>query len=176
MIDFSAYFRKGLLKKQQPNFNQIAAQITRATKDLSTYKLVVGNDPEWASTIAYQAMLRAGRALPFSFGYLPADGQQHKTVVEITGLILGREYETVVLLFEKFRRKRNLFFYDSVDTTNEGEAKKSAETARKLIEAIQKQIKIEEPRPKWRGFFHAQGKDTRNSPANPAPSRGDCAG
>jgi hypothetical protein len=88
---------------------------------------------------------QGGRALLFSFGYLPADGQQHKTVVEITGLILGKEYETVVLLFEKFRRKRNLFFYDSVDTANVTEAKKSAETAQKLIEAIQIQIKIQNP-------------------------------
>jgi uncharacterized protein (UPF0332 family) len=145
MIDVSAYFQKGLLKKQQPNFKQVAAQISRAIKDLATYKLVVGNDPEWAASIAYQAMLRAGRALLFSFGYLPANGQQHKTVVEITGLILGKEYETIVLLFEKFRRKRNLFFYDSIDTANATEAKKSAETAQKLIEAIQKQIKMLNP-------------------------------
>jgi uncharacterized protein (UPF0332 family) len=145
MIDVGEYLRKGLIKKQHPNFKQIAAQIKRAIKDLTTYKLVVGNDPEWAASIAYQAMLRAGRALLFSFGYLPADGQQHKTVVEITGLILGKEYETVVLLFERFRRKRNQFFYDSVDTSNETEAKKSAETAQKLIEAIQKQIKMLNP-------------------------------
>jgi uncharacterized protein (UPF0332 family) len=145
MIDFSGYLRNGLIKKQQPNFIQIAAQINRAIKDLATYKLVAGKDPEWAASIAYQAMLRTGRALLFSFGYLPADGQQHKTVVEITGLILGKEYETVVLQFERFRRKRNQFFYDSVDTANETEAKKSAETARSLIEAIKKQIKTLNP-------------------------------
>jgi uncharacterized protein (UPF0332 family) len=145
MIDFKEYLSKGFLKKQQPNFKQIEAQIHRAVKDLATYKLVVGNDPEWAATIAYQAMLRAGRALIFSFGYLPADGQQHKTVVEITGLILGKEYETVVLHFEKFRRKRNLFFYESVDNTNIAEAKKSADTAQKLIEAIKIQIQGKNP-------------------------------
>jgi uncharacterized protein (UPF0332 family) len=145
MIDFNRYLRNGLIKKQQPNFIQIAAQINRAIKDLTTYKLVVGNDPEWAASIAYQAMLRTGRALLFSFGYLPADGQQHKTVVEITGLILGKEYETVVLQFERFRRKRNQFFYDSVDTANATEAKKSAETAQKLIAAIKKQIKMLNP-------------------------------
>jgi uncharacterized protein (UPF0332 family) len=145
MIDLNGYLNKGLVKKQQPNFMQITAQINRALKDLTTCKLVIGNDPEWAASIAYQAMLRTGSALLFSFGYLPSDGQQHKTVVEITGLILGKEYELIVLQFEKFRRKRNLFFYDSVDTSNATEANKSVETARKLIEAIQKQIQIQNP-------------------------------
>ncbi len=62
-------------------------------------------------------------------------------VFQITGLILGKEHETVVLLFEKFRRRRNLVFYDSVGTANKGEGRKSAETAQKLIEAIQVDIK-----------------------------------
>ena len=48
----------------------------------------------------------------FSFGYLPADGQQHKTVIEITGGLLGKEYGLVVKYFDRMRRSRNAFFYD----------------------------------------------------------------
>jgi uncharacterized tellurite resistance protein B-like protein len=118
MIDFGYYLRNGLIKQQRIDFNQITKQIVRAGKDLDTFTLVLEKDPEWAATIAYQATLRAGRALLFSFGYLPADGQQHKTVVEITGKILGEQFDLVVLQFERLRKKRNVFFYDSIDTGN----------------------------------------------------------
>jgi uncharacterized protein (UPF0332 family) len=85
-------------------------------------------------------MLRAGRALLFAHGYLPADGQQHKTVVEITGKLLGEENVVTVLQFEKLRKKRNVFFYDSVDTANITEARKATETAKKLIEAVKEKL------------------------------------
>jgi hypothetical protein len=80
-----------LLKKCEPDFRQISQQINRAIRDMHTFALVAEDDPEWAATIAYQSMLRVGRALLYSYGYLPADGQQHKTVVELTGEILGRK-------------------------------------------------------------------------------------
>lgn len=40
-------------------------------------------------TINLRTMLRAGRALVFSKGYLPADGAQHRTVVELTHNLLA---------------------------------------------------------------------------------------
>jgi uncharacterized protein (UPF0332 family) len=140
MIDFGYYLKNGFIKQQRIDFNQITKQIVRAGKDLDTFTLVLEKDPEWAATIAYQAMLRAGRALLFSYGYLPADGQQHKTVVEITGKILGEQFDLVALQFERLRKKRNVFFYDSMDTGNLAEAKKAAETAKQLIKAIKDRI------------------------------------
>ena len=124
-MDWGGYFKKGLVKKQIPNFTQIEQQIIRAQKDLKTFKLVLVSDPEWACTIAYQAMLRMGRALIFSYGYLPADGQQHKTVVEITGKLLDEEFNILIQYFDRMRRNRNEFFYDALDTNNKSQAKKS---------------------------------------------------
>lgn len=72
---FETYLKKGLLKRQGVNFKQIDKQIIRAKKDLITAEAVLASkDAEWAAMIAYHAMLRAGRALLFSRGYLPADG------------------------------------------------------------------------------------------------------
>jgi hypothetical protein len=65
-INFNEYLNSGFIKKQNPNFFQIQKQIKRAEKDLKTFNLVIDEDPEWASAIAYTAMLRAGRALLFS--------------------------------------------------------------------------------------------------------------
>ena len=140
MQEFKNYISKGLLKKRRPNFKQIEQQIARAVKDLHTFKAIVTNDPEWAAAIAYQAMLRAGRALLYAYGYLPADGQQHKTVVEAIGIILGQDFYGIVKQFDKLRRKRNVFFYDSLDTSNIAEAKKAGKAAIQLIKIIGEKI------------------------------------
>lgn len=145
MISLRAYLTRGLIKSQSPNFKQIEKQVVRAGKDLHTCTLVIKQDPEWASTMAYQSMLRAGRALLFSIGYLPADGQQHKTVVEITGKILGKEFTSVLKQFDKMRKRRNVFFYDSEDAHNFTEAERGLATARNLLENIKKKIRSLNP-------------------------------
>lgn len=145
MIDWQRYLNSGLLKKQNPNFRQIERQIVRAKKDLRTFYLVLKQDPELASTIAYQAMLRMGRALLFSHGYLPTDKQQHKAVVEITGDILGPEFHMAIKQFNRLRKKRNVFFYDSEDAHNLTEAKKAIETAKRLFVEVKKKIEALNP-------------------------------
>ena len=141
MIDWGEYLKKGLVKEQRPNFDQIEQQIIRAEKDLKTFGLVLSPDPEWACTIAYQAMLRMGRALMFSYGYLSADGQQHRTVVEITGKLLGEKFDLLVQYFDRMRRNRNVFFYDSLDTNNEAQANKAYETASELLAVVKDTIR-----------------------------------
>jgi uncharacterized protein (UPF0332 family) len=116
-------------------------QIIRAEKDLKTFGLVLNSDPEWACTIAYQAMLRMGRALMFSYGYLPSDGQQHRTVVGITGKLLGKNFDLLIQYFDRMRRNRNVFFYDSLDTNNEAQAKKAFEIAGELLKVVKGTIR-----------------------------------
>jgi len=140
MNEFNKYLSKGLLKKQNPNFTQIQKQIKRAYRDLKTGKHTLNYDPEWAATIAYQAMLRAGRSLLFANGYLPIDGAQHRTVVEITGIILGHEYASNIRSFNKYRKKRNFFFYDSEDTGNLEDAKKALKVAKSLLDRIKEEL------------------------------------
>ena len=144
-MPFEAYVKKGLLKRQRVNFKQIETQLVRANKDVHTARLLLRDDPEWAATIAYQAMLRAGRALLFSKGYLPADGAQHRTVVELTHQLLGRAYAALVERFEKMRRKRNLFFYESDPFGTLTEAENALKTAAQLIRVIQGTIQQDNP-------------------------------
>lgn len=150
MLNLGNYLKSGLAKKQNPNFAQIKKQIKRAEKDLQTFDLVINKDPEWASTIAYQSMLRGGRALMFAHGFLPTDGQQHKTVVEITGKILGPKFYLIVKQFDRMRKKRNVFLYDSESPNNLTEAKIATKTAQVLLEEIKKKIQLLNPQqPLW---------------------------
>jgi uncharacterized protein (UPF0332 family) len=140
MKEFQIYLKKGLIKHQRPNFKQIKQQLEEAGHDLKLFDTVIREDTGWASTIAYQSMLRAGRALMFAHGFLPIDGQQHKTVVELTGELLGETFKKIVRQFDKLRRVRNAFLYDSMDTISKTEAEIAVKTARKLLTEITKQI------------------------------------
>ena len=124
MIDFSDYLKRGLIKKQRPNFKQISKLILRAEKDLQSFDRLINGDPGNAMNLAYNAMLKAGRALLYSFGYLPADGQMHKTVVDLVAKILGKDYQIETKQFERYRKKRHVFIYEAEDCT-ESEAKKA---------------------------------------------------
>ena len=90
-------------------------------------------------------MLRAGRALLFSKGYLPADGAQHKTVVDLTHQLLGKDYAILVERFEKLRRKRNLFFYESDLFGTLTEAESALKAASQLVQVIRQRVREENP-------------------------------
>jgi uncharacterized protein (UPF0332 family) len=80
--------------------------------------------------------MRAGKALMFSRGYLPTTKNSHRTIMEFTGLILGDEYQDLLLRFNRMRRKRHDFIYDSQNHTTISEAKLAIKTAREFIDRI----------------------------------------
>jgi len=90
----------------------------------------------WSFAIAYHAMIRAGRALMFSHGYLPTTKNSHKTIMEFTGSILGDKYKDLMLRFNRMRRKRHDFIYDSQNHTTLSEAKSAITTAGEFIDKI----------------------------------------
>lgn len=81
--------REGKIKKQIAGLVQIEALLREAVKDLDEAKNIAHIATRATYLLAYNAMLKAGRALLLFKGYIPADGGQHKTVVEMTGAILG---------------------------------------------------------------------------------------
>lgn len=138
---FNEYKNNGFVKPQKANFGQISRQLIRARKDIVLSKNIIEKDSEWAAAITYHAMLRAGRALIFANNYLPADGQQHKTVVELTGLLIGGEFSDLINNFNRLRKKRNVFFYDSDESITHTEAEKFISVAEKLLTIIEKEVK-----------------------------------
>lgn len=135
-MNYQRFLKDNLIKKQNPDFKQIGHQLKRAQKDLKTAQANLLIDLTWSFAIAYHAMVRAGRALMYSKGYLPTAKQSHKTVVEFAELILGVEYAGLIGHFNRMRRQRHDFIYDSKNHITAQEAKSSIETAKKLIEEI----------------------------------------
>ena len=142
---YEKFLRDNLIKKEMPDFKQITYQLKRSQKDLITAEANLSIDLTWAFAIAYHAMMRASKALMYSKGYLPTAKRSHKTIVEITKLILGNEYESIMGRFSRMRRRRHDFIYDSKNHITPHEAKSSIDTAKKLIEEIINLVKKENP-------------------------------
>lgn len=135
-MSYEKFLRNRLIKKQSPDFKQIEYQLKRAQKDLKTSGSNLSIDLAWAFAIAYHAMMRASKALMYSKGYLPAAKRSHKTIIEFAKLSLNAEYESLIGRFNRMRRQRHDFIYDSKNHITLHEAKLSIETAKKLIEEI----------------------------------------
>ena len=139
------YSSKGLLKPQTPSLHAAKKIIQRASQELLAAKANLVIDEAIAYTVAYLAMLHAGRALMLVKGFRPIDGYQHKTVVEFTSHVLGDEFKAIVAHFDTMRRKRNIFTYEVDITISKTEAKNAIETAKEFVAIIDKAIKTHDP-------------------------------
>jgi len=144
-MSYEKFLKDKLIKEQIPDFKQIEHQLRRAQRDLKTAELNLSIDLTWAFAIAYHAMIRASRSLMYSKGYLPTINKSHKTIVEFTKLIIGKDYENLINRFNRMRRQRHDFIYDSKNHITSHEARLSIETAKKLIEEIITLVKKENP-------------------------------
>lgn len=144
-MHYEKFLADNLIKKQKPDFGQISAQIARSLKDLKTAEANIEIDLTWAFTIVYHSMIRAGRALMYSKGYLPTAKQTHKTIIEFTRLLLGSDFDNIIMKFNRMRRQRHDFIYDSKNHITSSEVKSSLEAARTLVDTIKLIVKKENP-------------------------------
>jgi len=150
MMDFiKEYKKKGLLKEEAVGFDQISNYLKRANKDLSVAEANLKIDSEASYNYAYLAMLRAGRALIFSFGLRPTDGVQHKTTVEFCELILKNKISDTVAYFDLMRKKRNRFTYDEPGlAVSEAETFNALNQAKLFVKTVGGYIQEKNPQQK----------------------------
>jgi len=139
-MDLKNLEAQGLIEKASFNPKQIISNLNRAQRDLRTAKANLKIDEEWTYTIAYHAMLRAGRALMFAAGFRPKGRDQHKTVVEFCTEILGSEFQHLTTRFNRMRVKRHDFIYEPERPIPKTEAVKSLESAEQFVKEIIQKI------------------------------------
>lgn len=137
--------KSGKIRKQKAGFVQIEALLKEAILDLEEAKRIVNLAERATYLLAYNAMLKAGRALMLLKGYVPDDGAQHKTVVEMTSAILGDPYRELTEKFETMRRKRNEMTYESGTLLSKSEAEKAFSDAIALVKKIFTEAKAQNP-------------------------------
>lgn len=135
----------GLLKRQKLDLRAVEKLILRAGKDLKTAKANLDIDEGIAYTVAYLVMLHAARAFLLLKGFRPADGYQHKTVVEFMSHFLGKEFKTIVEQFDRMRRKRNIFTYEIDISISKSEASNALDRATMFVNLVKGIIQKENP-------------------------------
>ena len=137
--------KAGKIRKQKAGFIQIEALLKEAIIDLEEAHTIAHLAERATYLLAYNAMLKAGRALMLMQGLVPADGAQHKTVVEMTSAILGDPYRTLTDHFETMRRKRNVMTYEAGTLLSKSEAKRALSDAITLLKKILAETKAQNP-------------------------------
>ena len=126
--------REGLIKRLPPDKKKVRDAIALAHRDLRTSRTILSTDHDWAYTIAYNAVLQAGRALMFSKGYRPDGANQHISVVKFAELFLDSQD---AIIFDRMRRKRHSSVYDMAGSISETEAVSAVSHAEVLIRRIE---------------------------------------
>lgn len=144
------YTKRGLIKKQAKNLKAIENLISRSYKEIKAAEANIKIDEGIAFTVAYTAMLHAGRAIMLFKGYRPHDGYQHKTVVDFASIALGENYKQLVQRFDKMRRKRNIFTYEVSISISEEEVKNALKSAKDFIKVVRELIEKEDPQHKFK--------------------------
>ena len=139
-MDLKRLEAQGLIEKANFNAGQIKSNLNRAHRDLLTAKANLKIDEERAYTIAYHAMLRAGRAFMFASGYRPGGKDQHKTVVEFCSESLGKDFQGLTTRFNRMRLKRHDFIYEPERPIPKTEATQSLESAERFVREITAKI------------------------------------
>jgi uncharacterized protein (UPF0332 family) len=137
--------KAGKLRKQKSGFVQIEALLKEAILDLEEVQKIALLAERATYLLAYNAMLKAGRALMLMRGFVPDDGAQHKTVVEMTSAILGEPYRTLTDHFETMRRKRNVLTYEAGTLLSKSEAQRAFSDAITLLKKILAETKAQNP-------------------------------
>ena len=83
-------------------------------------------------------------------GFRPADGYQHKTVVEFMFHFIGKGFDNIVEHFDKMRKKRNIFTYEIDISISKTEAERAFDTAVKFVDLIKDIIKKENPQAEFK--------------------------
>ena len=137
--------KQGRIRKQEVGLVQIEALLRQAIVDLEEAKKVSHIAERATYLLAYMAMLKAGRALLLLNGYAPADGGQHRTVVEITSALPGKRYRSLTDHFETMRRKRNEMTYEAGGLLSMSEGQEAFGNAVSLVDEILKIAKARNP-------------------------------
>ncbi|MBI4358483.1 MAG: HEPN domain-containing protein [Candidatus Omnitrophica bacterium] len=139
------WLEEKLIQREKVSLKQIEKLLHQAVRDLKTAKANLDIAEEATYLFAYLGMLRTARAVLFLYGVRPKGVAQHKTVIQVSGAILGENFVNLIGRFEKMRKKRNELTYEFGGLLSRNDALKALETAEEFVEKILKELKSRSP-------------------------------
>ncbi|MBI5166601.1 MAG: HEPN domain-containing protein [candidate division NC10 bacterium] len=144
-MNYERLKEKGLVEETPPNFKQVASLLSRALKDLRTAKANLESDEEWAYAIAYQAIIRAARALILAEGYRPKGREAQKTIILLVGALRPADFGSLINKLDIMRRKRQSFIEETGRPISKYEVADALQEAEEFVSRVLKMAKEKNP-------------------------------
>ena len=138
-VSFEDWLDKDWLVRHKTSRSEIGELFGVADRDLKDCQ-AKGLSADWMLTIAYNAALQAATAALAACGYRAAREAHHYRVIQSLALTIGAD-PTLIVRFDKFRKKRNLTGYERAGAVSEREAEEMMALARELRDAIERWLR-----------------------------------
>jgi uncharacterized protein (UPF0332 family) len=132
------FIDKSLIKKDDHiDSSQIRSVLEKSQRSIKSARLLIDDDRDNSCQLAYEAMLLAGRALVFSFGFRPRAIGSHRIVGDFSKKVLGKETAKLVFKFNKMRKKRHYLIYGSGFSISEVDSRNAISSAAKFLKDVE---------------------------------------
>ncbi len=135
--------RSGRIHRERISPAEVREALKLADRDLRVARRLMGEELDWGFTVAYNAVLQAGRAFMFANGYRPASAEGHKNTFAFLAATLGPEHADLVSYFDRMRNKRNQAVYGMAGRIAETEARHLLSEATDFVRLIKRLVKGE---------------------------------
>jgi 1,2-phenylacetyl-CoA epoxidase PaaB subunit len=134
------------LRPQQVDWAQIERFLQSADKKLASAHKILALDEEACLQQAYEAMLKASLGFMFSHGFRArSQPGHHIAIIEFLRARVSKKYMSLLTMFDRLRRKRNMALYDDTGFISRQDAEQALESARQLIGVIRADINSRKP-------------------------------
>lgn len=140
-MSFEDLEKEGLIRRLPVDKKKVMDSFVLAQRDLRTSKRLLDDDSDWAFSIAYNALLQAGRALMFSLGFRPVGKAQHISVIRFVEAAVGEDVSGLVVAFDRMRRKRHRVVYDTAGSVSLLEAENAIGRGENFLEIVKTRLK-----------------------------------
>jgi uncharacterized protein (UPF0332 family) len=139
-MKFDELVRAGRIRKENVSSAEVNQALERAERDLKTARKIMAADWDWGFAVAYNAILQASRAYMFAHGYRPASAEGHKNTFAFMRVAMGKDYEDLMLYFDRIRNKRNQAIYGAAGLITETEARNLLAKAAEFVKLIRSKL------------------------------------
>jgi uncharacterized protein (UPF0332 family) len=137
------------MKKLKPHvidWAQIDRFLASANKKLSSARKILAFDQEACLQQAYEAMLKASLGFMFSYGFRArSQPGHHIAIIDFVRARIDKKHTSLLTVFDRLRRKRNLALYDDAGFISHHEAEQAVETAVLYLDAVRDDIAARRP-------------------------------
>jgi uncharacterized protein (UPF0332 family) len=133
--------RSGRIKREPISPAEIREALKLADRDLRVARKLMNEELDWGFTVAYNAVLQAGRAFMFAKGYRPATAEGHKNTFAFLAVALGPAHADLVTYFDRMRNKRNQAVYGMAGRIAETEARNLLTKATEFVRLVKRLLK-----------------------------------